>query len=316
MSKETNKTKFDYLINNTRLSRILIREKGLCALPEDNWKEFVFDFKVSQRKFSSALLYTDCPDISREDLDITPFDIAVTDAIYTIWNYANSPTFTIGLIHKIMTGYLSKSLTQKKRTQIKNSIEKLEKINIIIDCTDYVQEMRSTNSNIFEGQFISVEKTNKVSYKLLEPMPLYRYMEAMGHMLKVPIDNIERIGSATQSYDERVLLRRELCRTILILKNEKNNYKSTQIYYSPRSGKKGCLLLDIGLPESDFRNRETIKRIHEKTKAILESLKREKGEKYSSEDILIHGFDELELGEKTIGVEIILQEPKTKKRQK
>ena len=318
----------NYYINNTKLAQILVHNKGLCALPSDNWEDYIFDYEVGRTKrrnhiYSRALLYTEDQTAERDELDITPFDMAVADAINTVWITKNRRTFTIGAIHHIMTGHRSKSLSAGKRDRIISSIEKLCRINIIIDCIDELAKRGMKESSLIEGPFLSLKKNYKsqegsvnsnekdiasnhiTSYEVIEHMPLYKYAGLI-HQFVITPAYIMNIDDNLQSYDDVILLRRELYRKIALLRYPKNNYNNDEIQYiySDSKGHTKGLLVDIGLAESDIADPSLISSIHNKTLSVLESLKREASNAIDTNDPFILGYEILGDYKTPIGVRV------------
>ena len=278
----------NYYIINTKLAQILVQNKGLCAPRGKTREDYIFDFSVTPAKrpvYTKALLFANDMSSGDDDLNLTPYDMAVADALNTVWMSGNPSKFTIGKIHHIMSGYRSNSLSQDKRAKIKESISKLERISIIIDCTDEMDHRKFKGYNIIGGPFLSLRRTTKSDLKPVaessdrhfiigKMMPLHNYANVLSQTIVIEKD-VLAIDDGLQSSDTVILLRRELYRQISLMKNANNNYTTNDIFYSykGKGGQHKGLIASLGYTDIDDVNRSLISDIHVKTIKILDALK-------------------------------------------
>ena len=123
------------------------------------------------------------------DPDITSFDLAVMDSIYTVTRTGNM-IFTPETIVRALCGNTERNVTEKKVNAVIRSIGKMSNIKIEIDCTDEFiarHKISKGQKAVRKGDLLPLEETYVISgnhkrimtgYRLTETPLLYRYAEA------------------------------------------------------------------------------------------------------------------------------------------
>ena len=190
--------------------------------------------------------------VSLTNQDITPYDMAVMDSVYTL--LANEVTsFSPEMVVRIMSGNFEQKITQHKLDEVNNSMRKLSMIRISIDCTDELVTRKkikkgsrvALTSYLMPVREIKVDSGNNQAtmngYQLIEKPVLYIYAESVKQIVSVPTSLLEVNGYDT---DDMMIIKRALIKRIEMIKNDKNNISSNIIRkYSRRP----CLNLRFGL---------------------------------------------------------------------
>lgn len=189
--------------------------------------------------------------------DLTPYDMMVLDAVCTLAQ--NGLTiFTPEAISRIMTGNTQKHVSEQKINRIKESIDKMRKITIKMNCTEELNargiDPSKTIFNIEDTSYLlpihirTVTMANghvKTGYILLEMPILYVYARYIKQIITVPITLLQ--SEKYNETEEITLIRNYLIRKIAILKNSKNKIKGNTINIQ-------SLLADLGYSQTDYSN--------------------------------------------------------------
>lgn len=205
--------------------------------------------------------------------DITAKDIAVMDSVYTI--YATGvKCFTLDQVVQVYMGDVNIRVSPKMCKVIKQSIDKLMATLVRIDCTEEFRNRKLIdkddkmifNSNILYLKYLEGHKvyhtangrmsSSKIIYRFLEEEApvLFRYAEAVGQIVTIPMNHVSTGGST----DVSVEICRYIYKQILYMKyaQEHNNDKRTQkiaLYrYDYREKSYVGLLPYVGIRKEDF----------------------------------------------------------------
>lgn len=217
---------------------------------------------------------------------ITAFDIAVMDAIYTIY-YFGDFCFTPGDVIRCMSGQSNLDITDQKIAKVRNSIHKLSKIMISIDCTDEFRIRKKDKnivSQVFQSTLLSVKERTVLSnnhlyevdgYELLEMPVLYQYATEVGQVVSVRSELLSPNCGRINETETAMLLRHTLIKRIEGMKNKKNKLKSRQIRYErfdPNTRQIAGLFPSIGIQSKNYKNwRKKKAALHKTVVSILQS---------------------------------------------
>ena len=247
--------------------------------------------------------------VSLTNHNITPYDMAVMDSVYTL--LANEVTsFSPEMVVRIMSGNFEQKITQHKLDEVNNSMRKLSMIRISIDCTDELVTRKKVKkgsrvaltSYLMPVREIKVDSGNNQAtmngYQLIEKPVLYIYAESVKQIVSVPTSLLEVNGYDT---DDMMIIKRALIKRIEMMKNDKNNISSNIIIYErydKSTGKKTGFFSSLGFAETDYSNWKKKKNnLHHIIKNILDGFVVEK---------YINGYEMVKEGkQKIIGVSII-----------
>ena len=156
---------------------------------------------------------------------VTPFDMAVMDAVYTIM-CSGQMILTAEWIVKVLSGNKEQKVTPQKLKAIRESIDKLRCINIKIDCKDEMNTRQDTKRKvkefIYESYLLPLDKVNAtyqsngveiIAYHLLCKPALYTYAELVNQIVNIPAELLD-----TQEYysdtDDAILIKRYVIKRV------------------------------------------------------------------------------------------------------
>lgn len=218
--------------------------------------------------------------ITKRECFITPFDLDVMDAIYTIYKCGND-FFTVSLIARTICGSHGFELTEAKRQEIIESIRKLRNIRCVIDCGKEFAARKMIgrgagmilDSNLLPVAEFSVKSPtgNTISgYRICELSTIYKYAEACRHIISFPTSYLET-GTADRRRGNRLVsINRYLLKRIAVMKNRKNNMISRRITLERRGrdGEAAGLLSDLRIEKkSQWRDQKA--RLHKNIIGLL-----------------------------------------------
>lgn len=222
--------------------------------------------------------------------NLSAYDCAVADAIYTLYK-GEYRRFSIRQILQVLSGDTEQTLTDTKRTEIVESIERLRLAKIKIDCTQemYARRVLSREDEIciLEGNFLNIDDAGK-KYCLnhLKDIPLYRYAEMNKQMIAVPPELLciytTENGKRKKLSDTRetILVKRYLIQRLEIMRNPRNSANGRKISYywedaskSHASGMLNDLQISMEECSSEAAKRHKFLRIHNSVIKILEYYK-------------------------------------------
>ncbi len=305
------KVQTEYL-NNTRVSNYISLPSSQSTLFSSNTELLTIP---SKNIVVTLDLATD-KNLSLSNPNITPYDMAVMDAIYTL--IVNGTTiFTPEMVARVMTGNLDQHISPQKAGAVTKSINKLIWIQITIDCTDEMrvrklikhdQELK-LKSFMLQLTEIDIESANHKSlmrgYHITSKPILHIYAETIHQIIAVPRELIAASSSTISDTDDVIVIKRALIRRIEQLKNTKNHMKNNFIRYERYDSKieemQGFFSV-VGFDEDDYKNhKQWLKKklsLHKTISTILDVFITEK---------YIAGYEVVKEGkQKIIGIKITL----------
>lgn len=291
------------LLNNTKLSRVLSTMNGLI----DNGAFRVLTIP-KQGIVTTVDLSTD-KKITLSNPNVTPFDMAIIDSVCTLQSFGYEAIYP-ELIARILSGDQKATyISQKRVSEIIESLDKLSMIRIRIDYTEEIKayrKLRRVDEGYLESYLLPLDKIKiklasngkeLTGYKLLRTPAIFEYAEKLGQIISVPIELLETQDEIKDT-DDVIILKRYIIKRIEQIKHD-NDLNSNRISYEwyDKDKRKG-LYQDLGYHEEDFSNwREKKRKIHEAIKKILISLQKQD---------YIKSFQEYKNGKTITGVEIIV----------
>lgn len=225
-------------------------------------------------------------------IQFTPFDLAVMDAVYTLYVH-NCPAFTTDILARVIYGDHAMEVTDAKRKEINASITKLRNIGMYIDWTaEFLvrerfiadRQHRKFNpskypQNIFccTAMLPVEDVTLRVAYhtepvqgyRLVTVPAMYRYASYTHQIINVPAEMMRVPG--VPNTRKAMLIRRHLIRHIgIISKNKRFSRKISYGWSDKRSHMRG---LPFYIGECDANgtiSREEKSRIHHTVLKILD----------------------------------------------
>lgn len=185
-------------MNNCKVANILTVNKGLAE------KRMIKVSTLPSKGIVTMVNLSQDKNIELSCNDISPYDMAVMDAFYTLYK-SGYQTFSLQAVIRVMSGNMDQDVTAHKIARLKESAEKLRLILITIDCTD---ELRARNllgkrekakyqSYLLPISSVEIHSGNQVvveGYKLLELPALYAYAERIKQMISIPIELLASTG--------------------------------------------------------------------------------------------------------------------------
>ena len=180
---------------------------------------------------------------------ITPFDIAVCDAVFTLVENGIQ-TFTLEMLCRALAGNEAKKVTDKLRNAVADSMDKMRHTDIRIDCTEeFLKRKLIRNSDldwrpehryILTSYMMPVEimeyirtgnnKHVKRGYRLLKIPALYEYAKEIEQIAGIPAEMFDACRPLSDTVDT-ILLKRYLFKRIEGMKNPRNHLVSNAIRY-------------------------------------------------------------------------------------
>lgn len=238
------------------------------------------------KKQTDIIAYIDFKAVDKALLSapISQFEILVMDAIYTL-SVNEESVFTTEMVANVIAG---KDVGQERSAStrfkmIEDAIERLSLIKIEIDCSGFGWEaIRSRIPDLeacYRGYVLPVEnlrvkskikKFDKNIYILNGTPVLYQYAEALGRVVSVPAKLLSIPGTREDLLFS--ILKREIVKTVAIMKNKKNNYKSRSIRYERSDGEIRSLFDRIGLKKENYANESQWRKKKSKVNAMVSQI--------------------------------------------
>lgn len=167
------------------------------------------------------------------------FDLMVADAVYTLELY-RVPVLYPKNIYELLSGDPSVTLKPDKKKRIEQSIEKMRRTRITIDCTRAAGIRRTVYQDertawVYSGSFLPLEKRGEKGYLYTEFPPLYRFATAFrlqGEFLKIPMHRLkvsDKEGRKLPSSEETLrTIHYLLYRLAMMQRNEGRGSRSMQ----------------------------------------------------------------------------------------
>lgn len=222
------------------------------------------------------------PHITLSQDNITPFDISVMDAIYTIICMGYT-IIAAEWIAKVMSGNIKQKATKKQLASIYDSIDKMRCVHIKISGKNDTVSGGNTKNKIrefsCESYLLPVDKITTiyengkqtVAYPVLAKPALYRYAEAIHQIIEVPVNFLDTQAEYRDT-EEAILIKRYIVKHIgQVFGKEKVSYLS---YEEENDAQKG-LFPELGYyPDNTGKWRNKKEKINKVVKLTLESLKK------------------------------------------
>ncbi len=297
-------------MNNCKVANMLTVNKGLAK------KQMIRVSTLPSRKIVTLVNLCQDKNIQLSCNDISPYDMAVMDAFYTLYK-SGYQTFSLQTVIRVMSGNMDQDITAQKIARLKESVEKLRLILITIDCTDELrarklikkEETAKYRSYFLPVSSMEIQSGNQTvveGYRLLELPALYAYAERIKQMISVPIELLASTEGFLPDTDENIILKRYLLKRIARMKKEKATVYSRRIryeWYDRKAQREKGMFAELGYREEDFASRSSWlnkrAKVHKVVKQILDAF-RQAG--------YIAGYSETREGNTITGVEILLGE--------
>lgn len=172
--------------------------------------------------------------------NVTQYDMAVLDAVYTLFVNRQS-IFSPEMLLRIMSGNFDQNASPQKVGSITRSINKLRHIDIRIDYTDEARARKLIGKNrtaVITSYLLPVDEIESRAangqtihaYRLLTEPALYVYARNIKQIIDVPTVLLETHDTLSDT-DEVIVIKRYLIKRIEGMKNSKNRLLSTKITY-------------------------------------------------------------------------------------
>lgn len=160
------------------------------------------------------------------------FDCDVADAIYTLLSKNKQESFSVRHVLQSLSGDERQTLTEQKKLEITNSIERLRDTIIIIQCEEELrrreikQKKPPSGIQVFQGQFLNVRQENGKYFFEKDgdpPMPLYAYGEKTNQMISFPnrlLHILHAGGRKLSDTEDAICVKRYLIRRLEILRSK------------------------------------------------------------------------------------------------
>ena len=270
-------------MNNTKIARIISTKQ----IPIDSVDVGVQQLEISihDNIINLVDLWTD-PNITLSQ-QVTPFDMAVMDAAYTIM-CTGLNVLTAEWICKVMSGNMDQKITVQKVHAVRESIDKLRSDHIKIDCKNEINTRRDTKGKVrkfvYESYLLPLDKIEAkyesngkevIAYPVLTKPALYKYAEIVHQIVDVPAELLDT-NSEFADTDEAILIKRYVIKRVAQIVN-KNNLKSNKIsfiWYDKNTDDERGLFPELGyVPDNTKKWRDKKQKINKVVKLTLLSLK-------------------------------------------
>ncbi len=267
-------------INNTKLCRIL-------ATKQIDINNDMFELRITEKIVNVVKIWRD-DSISTKPEYITPFDIALMDATYTIM--IHGPTvITPEWIVRVMSGNSRVQVTEKKINRVKDSIIKLQNVNIKIDCTAEYNAFQIKKGDKaveywgYESYLLPFDKVEAryevngkmaVAYKIRDKPALFRYAELNRQIVSVPAYLLDTKGFFSDT-EEAVIIKRAVIKRVgqIVKRNSLCNNKIAFLWKDSSNNEVRGLFPELGyVPDSSNAWRKKKSRIIKIVKGTLDIL--------------------------------------------
>lgn len=268
-------------MNNTKLGRILTTKQ--IDITQDE-----FNLNITDKVVNLVNIWQD-QHISLTNTNISPFDMAVLDATYTIMSQGLS-VVTPEWIVRVMSGNNSKTaITKKKVDEVMESINKLQFVRIKVDCTEEYNAFQLEKKKKpvdywgYESYLLPVGKVEArfdangkkvVAYRILEKPALYRYAEMNKQIVDVPAELLETQEEFSDT-SEAILIKRYVIKRVaqIVKRNSLNNNKVSFLWYDKKEDEERGLFPELGYkPDGSPAWRKKKGRINDIVKGTLKTL--------------------------------------------
>ena len=241
------------------------------------------------------------PQVLGKEVTITAYDMAVMDAVYTLYVYHDLQVSDATIL-RTMYGKRDLDITLEKVRQLHNSIYRLSQITVCVECSEEFRARRIINKDenvTYQGNLLPLEG-DRDDYVITGLSPTYQYAQQIGQYATVPSEILQ--AGDVQNSVEILLLRRYLIKRIAAMRNRRNRMFSKRIaleWWDHKQKRYSGLLPHLGYdPEKNPVPRKKKSTLCQAIRAILTGLQRSN---------YIAGYVEVRQGQKIIGYEVQLK---------
>lgn len=226
-------------------TQYLISSKAAKAIQAFPFRRGHDDLTVminTEKHISIAISLEMAEDWKQEVYDITSYDMALMDAVYTLMCNGHT-VFPVDWIVKVMAGNIKMDVTDKKINAVIEGIKKLSQIRIKIDCTKehnafYREGNEPKDKVVYESfflpaaevdmQFVSNGKKGR-GLKILETPAVYAYAEMTGQIINIPAALTCTRGILNDT-DDVILIKRYVLKKVAGIVKE-NNIRNNKLSF-------------------------------------------------------------------------------------
>lgn len=184
---------------------------------------------------SRFLLNYDSADISLEGGKLTEYDRCIADSVTSL-HIAGNKYITPFMVYKALTGNaethtISEAITNK----ISASLEKMRRIDVVIDCTDEVKISRRKGSARLKGYLlplsqaeVMIQGERRTVFEIIDTPILYKHAAQRKQVISVPTKLLQIDEASTT--ESRTVIVNYLLRRIAEMRG--NKMKSNKILFS------------------------------------------------------------------------------------
>lgn len=257
-------------MNNCKIAHVISQNEGLMN---------------QELPFEISKLVKNCPDIFTylslvyegqerpSEVNVTKFDSAVMDAVYTLIQNGYEGA-TTHMIYRVMSGNLDQLISPEMERKVEASIDKLRRITIKIMCKDELDAKSIENAPLFESSLfpcvkISVRVGNRkrMSGYLLYRNALYLYAESLRQIIAAPFA-LRNLDIPMKTTDDVIIIKDYIIQRIEIMKHVQGVKGWNRIsleWYDSGWGRMSGLLPTLGYTSEKYvrfdNKRSKIKRI-------------------------------------------------------
>lgn len=194
-----------------------------------------------------------------EKLTLSAVDRDIMDAVFSLY-IAEELDVTPEMIIRAYSGNPQKDTTDAFQKVVVNTLDKLMRLTIQIECMEQLELMQMStrnNKSIYKGPLLSLEKKvecenggKKIVYHISGMPVLYQYALMVKHICSVSSELLNIPGKRTGRED--TMIARYLIRRISAMRNKKNSMKSRHIVYERRCDQ--GMLRQLGYSEEGYKN--------------------------------------------------------------
>ncbi len=226
--------------------------------------------EISMSVTLSAVSLSEDNGIKLSTRKLTPFDMAVLDAVYTIvkdapYKLDGMPVFTAQMVARALSNTPKSSgvyFTSTRIERIEHCLELLRHVDIKIDCTDEMTRRGIEGETCaYTGYLLPLEyvekgykfkdnKTHSKVYRLIKEPAIFKYMEATKQYVSVSVKFLQL--QDISNTEDSILITRYLACRIMGMKRKRNGMDNPNItyeWYDSKGSVKG-MLPAIGYDES------------------------------------------------------------------
>lgn len=224
------------------------------------------------------------------DGSISCFDCDVADAVYSI-HRTGRKEFLLRHVMQALSGDEQQTLTDRRRQEIQESLDRLRNAEITITCTQEMVEMWHKSDLLVDdkvvirGKFLAAEEEDgKYRFDDKGPfgaMPLYFYGEITRYMIAVPkqlMTVYNKDGRKISDTADNTMIKRYLIRRLEVIRKGKAPEHMRRVnYYSRLVGEHSGMLAVMGIKREDYESSDwekKLERTHKTVTMILNSYKK------------------------------------------